>query len=194
MDIDLKELSLRLVRNLSAIRKKDSRQAGMTGSENVGPTGHKLSTRQAFGISGFTLLELAAVVFIISMIAALVFPAFFGTDNKIKAEARKTASLLRYLNDNAISTKSTYPLKFNLQEGVLSWQGLDGEKTEKLQSLVSLTLTSKGTIREGEVTVFFGPLGIQENLAVNLRNEDRDMAVSINPVSGRVKITEGGQE
>jgi general secretion pathway protein H len=194
MDIGLKGLSLRLVSNLSAIRKKDSRQAGMTGSENVGPSGHKLGTRQVSGNAGFTLLELAVVVFIIAMLAAVVFPAFFGTGNKISAEARKTASLLRYLNDNAISTKSVYPLKFNLPDGILSWQGPDGEKTETLKGLASITLTSKGTIKEGEVTVFFGPLGIKENLAVHLRGEDKDMTVSINPVSGRVKIEEGEKE
>lgn len=148
------------------------------------------SNRRASGNAGFTLLELAVVVFIISMIAMLVFPAFFGTGNAIKAEARKTASLLRYLNDNAIATKNIYPLKFSLPDGVLSWQGPDGVKTERLKSLASLTLTSKGNIREGEVTVFFGPLGIGENLAVHLRDEDKDMTVSLSSVSGRVKITE----
>lgn len=143
---------------------------------------------------GFTLIELAVVVFIIAMLAAVVFPAFFRTGDKITAEARKTASLLRYLNDNAIATKSEYTLKFNLSDGVLSWQGPDGEKTEKLKGLTSITLTSKGTITEGEVTVLFGPSGIQENLEVHFRDEDKDMAVSINYVSGRVKITEGEQE
>ncbi len=128
------------------------------------------------------------------MLAALVFPAFLGASDKVKAEARKTASLLRYLNDNAISTKSVYPLKFNLANGVLSWQGPDGEKTERLKTLTSVTLTSKGEIKEGEVTVLFSPMGIQENLMVSLSGENGDMTVSLNPVSGRVKITEGRQQ
>ncbi len=144
--------------------------------------------------TGFTLLELAIAVFIISLLAALVFPAFFGTDSRIKAEARKTASILRYLNDNAIATKNTYPMKFSLPDGILSWQGPDGEKTERMKSLASLTLTSKGNIREGEVTVFFGPLGLGENLAVHLRDKDEEMTVSLSSVSGRVKIIEGKQE
>jgi len=152
------------------------------------------SNRRASWNTGFTLLELAVVVFIISMLAMLVFPAFFGTGNKITAEARKTASLLRYLNDNAIATKNIYPLKFSLPDGVLSWQGPDGGKTERLKSLASLTLTSKGTIKEGEVTVFFGPLGLGENLAVHLRDEDKAMTVSLSSVSGRVKIEEGVKE
>ncbi len=147
-----------------------------------------------FTEAGFTLLELAIVVFIIAMLAALVFPAFFGASDKVKTEARRTASLLRYLNDNAISTKSVYPLKFSLTDGVLSWKGPDGEKTERLKALTSVTLTSKGEVKEGEVTVFFGPLGIQENLMVYLRDESTDMTVSLNPVSGRVKIVEGRQQ
>ena len=150
--------------------------------------------RSSPGKAGFTLLELAIVVFIVSLIAALVFPAFFRTGSEIKAEARKTASLLRYLNDNAIATKNTYPLKFNLQDGVLSWSGPDGDKTDKLKQLASVELTSRGEIKEGEVTVFFGPYGLQENLALHLREEDRELTVSLNPMSGRVKIEEGGQE
>jgi len=143
---------------------------------------------------GFTLLELAVVIFIISLMASLVFPAFYGSDNKLRSEARKTASLLRYLNDNAISAKQIYPLKFDLGEGVLSWKGPDGEKSEKVQSLVGVVLQSKGELKKGEVTVFFGPLGIREYMALHLREGDKDMTVSINPVSGRVKIEEGAKE
>lgn len=144
--------------------------------------------------AGFTLLELAVVVFIISLMAALVFPAFFNSDNKLRSDARKMASLLRYLNDNAISAKETYPLKFNIGEEELSWKGPDGEKTEKVRTLAGVDLQSKGELKKGEVTVFFGPLGIREYLALHLREDEKEMTVSINPVSGRVKIAEGWQQ
>jgi prepilin-type N-terminal cleavage/methylation domain-containing protein len=144
--------------------------------------------------SGFTLLELAAVLFIISLLAALVFPAFYGTNNKLKSDARKLASLLRYLNDNAISAKETYPLKFDLGEEMLSWKGPDGEKSEKVPSLAGVDLQSKGELNKGDVTVFFGPIGISEYMALHLKEDDKEMTVSINPVSGRVKIAEGWQQ
>ena len=143
---------------------------------------------------GFTLLELAVVVFIISLMASLIFPAFYGADSKIRSDARKTASLLRYLNDNAISAKETYPLKFDLGEGELSWKGPDGEKSEKLRSLAGVYLQSKGELKKGEVTVFFGPLGIREYMALHLLEDAKEMTVSINPVSGRVKVAEGWQQ
>src|SRR5208282_1143636 len=79
---------------------------------------------------GFTLLELFAVVFIISLLTAVVLPSLYGlSDNKLKSDARKMASLLRYLNDSSISSKKTLSLKFDLQEGSILWQGPDGEKT-----------------------------------------------------------------
>ena len=111
----------------------------------------------------------------------------------MKSEAKKTASLLRYLNDSAIFTKETYSLKFDLQEGLISWKGPDGEKAEKIKSLAGIRLPSKGEVKEGEATVFFGPLGIQENIEVFLRDKDEGMRVTLNPVSGRVKIIQNGE-
>jgi prepilin-type N-terminal cleavage/methylation domain-containing protein len=147
-----------------------------------------------FTRTGFTLLELAVVIFIISLMASLVFPAFYGSGSKIKSDARRMASLLRYLNDNAISAKETYPLKFDLQEGELSWKGPDGERSEKVASLAGVDLQSKGELKKGDVTVFFSPLGIREYMALHLRDDEKEMTVSINPVSGRVKVAEGWQQ
>jgi len=138
---------------------------------------------------GFTLLELIVVIFIISLLAAVIFPSFSGLgENRLKSEAKKAASLLRYLNDSAIFTKETYSLKFDLQEGLISWKGPDGEKAEKIKSLAGIRLPSKGEVKEGQVTVFFGPLGIQENIEILLKDKGEGMRVTLNPVSGRVKI------
>jgi len=43
------------------------------------------------------------------------------------------------------------------------------------------------------VTVFFEPLGIRENLAVHLLKGDREMTVTLNHISGKVKIKENGR-
>jgi general secretion pathway protein H len=139
---------------------------------------------------GFTLIELILVIFLISLIAAMALPSFYGLSaNKLKSDARRIASLLRYLNDTAISTKETYSLKFDLGEGSLSWKDSGGKKTETFEDLVSLYLPSKGEMKEGQVTIFFGPLGIQELIAVRLRKEDKGMIVTLNPWSGRTKVT-----
>ena len=145
--------------------------------------------------AGFTLLELVVVVFILSLFAALVLPSFYGFGKTgIRSDARKVASLLRFLNDSAIYSKKVFPLQFRLAEKELSWKGPDGEKSEKIGSLVSVTLQSKGQIKEGEITVFFGPMGLQENLDVHLSDGDKEETVSFNSISGRAKVLADGQE
>jgi len=140
---------------------------------------------------GFTLLELIVVIFIISLMAAFVLPSFYGMEEgALKSDARKTASLLQYLNDSSIYTKSTFSLKFDLNDGTLSWDGPEGRKTERIKSVAGLKLPSQGEIREGEVTVFFGPLGAGETVEVELRDQGKGMDVTLNPLSGRVKIDE----
>ncbi len=138
---------------------------------------------------GFTLLELVVVLFIVSLLAAVVFPSFHSLNGKdLKSDAKRAASLLRHLNDSAISRKETYALRFDLQSGSVSWKGPDGEKSEKIRSLAGVKLSSKGEVKEGEVIVFFGPLGVQEGIELLLTREGEEMRVTLNPASGRVKI------
>lgn len=139
--------------------------------------------------NGFTLLELVLVIFILSIIMGLVMPSFYGiVEGRLKAETGRVASLLRYLNDNAIARKETFPLKINLNEKTLKWDANGGDKAERFSSLYSVSTTSTGDISEGEATLFFGPLGLQENLIVTLREKDREMSILFNHLSGRVKI------
>jgi len=144
-----------------------------------------------FRKKGFTLLELMVALFLISLILAIVFPSFSGLqERRLKSEARTIASLLRYLHDNAISTKETTFLKFDLKERVISWEEPEGRKAESFESLEGLNLQSRGEVKEGQIILFFGPLGIQENITVYLREDDQRMRVAFNSVSGRTKIFE----
>ncbi|MDP2167878.1 MAG: prepilin-type N-terminal cleavage/methylation domain-containing protein [Thermodesulfovibrionales bacterium] len=139
---------------------------------------------------GFTLLELIAVIFIISLLAAVAFPSFRGTgERKLRSDARNISSMLRYLNDSAVAAKETYSVKFDIGSGAVLWEGPEGKRTEKFKSIAALYLQSKGTVREGEVKVFAGPMGFQEHLKVHLRDGDNAMTVEFNPISGRTKIT-----
>jgi len=145
--------------------------------------------------TGFTLLELIVVVFIVSVLAAVVFPSISRTGSSdMESEARKIATLLRYLNDNAVASKATYPLKFEIREQKLSWTGPDGERSEKVKTLKAVYLQSRGEVRDSELIVFFGPLGLQENLEVRLGDNEKDIRVVMNAVSGRAKILTGDEK
>jgi len=151
--------------------------------------GIKRDKRRCNGRLGFTLLELVLVIFLVSLLAALIFPSFYRWgDRGLEHDARRIASILRYLNDRAISCKETCSLKVDLQGDVISWKGPDGEKREGFPSLASIMVQSRGEVKEGEVILFFGPLGIQEAIAIRLRAGDKGMRIAFHPVSGKAKI------
>jgi general secretion pathway protein H len=148
--------------------------------------------------AGFTLLELLAVVFLVSLFLALALPSFTGIgEDRVKTDARKFASILRYLNDNAISLKETFPLKITFSDKMVIYEGPEGQKAEKMEELREVELPSQGLLREGDITVFFGPMGASEGLSVRMGGEKNSLSVELNPLSGRVKIVEneypGGQ-
>ncbi len=141
---------------------------------------------------GFTFLELVVAVFIVSLVMAIVFPSFavFG-DNKLKSEAREMASVLRYLNESAASRKETYSISFDLGDNIVSWNGPDGEKKKKFADLTGVTTQSNGRVSSGELKVFFSPLGIQENMDVHMARGDKTLTITLNYLSGKVKIKDG---
>jgi general secretion pathway protein H len=163
----------------------------------------RISTAGTYNRNGFTLLELVVVLFIISLITAILLPSFAGFgENKLKSEAREMASILRYMNDSAITRKENYSLKFDLGDNIISWKGPDGEKSKKFDDLTGVASESKGMISKGELIFFFDPLGARENLDVHISRDNKNMVVSLNHLSGRVKIedesegmeNEGGNE
>jgi len=142
---------------------------------------------------GFSLLELIVALFIISLVLAVVFPSFtvFG-ENRLKAEAREMASILRYMNDSASSIKETFVIKFDLDKNKVSWKGPEGEKTKVFEDLTGVTTQANGTVSKGELIVFFDPLGIKENLSVHMSREKKNVTVTLNHLSGKVKINYEG--
>lgn len=140
--------------------------------------------------SAFTLLELVVVIFLVSLLAALVVPNLQYSENRIRTQARQVASVLRYLNETAASKKVTLAISFNLDEGTITWQDSEGERSESIETLAAVELQSRGAVKEGELVVFFEPLGLREYLLVHLRHDDEVRTVAFNPVSGRVRIIE----
>ena len=140
---------------------------------------------------GFTLLELIVAIFILSIILAVSLPSFSTLgENRITSDAKKLASILRYLNDSAITTKETLSFKVDLQNKTVRYLDPDGEKSERFDTISGVELQTKGMITEGEVTMPFGSSGAAENLIIHLRNDKKALAVAFNALSGRVKITQ----
>ena len=155
---------------------------------------------------GFTLIELAVVLVILSITAMLVMPRLFpGDDAALRSSARTLASTIRYLQDRAIATRSNFNLKFQFPDGTIAVntvsdtgeEGAAGEGALRDRlladgvSVEDVILTTLGRVNEGEVIVRVGMAGLQELLTVHLKSRSGTYTVIAYPVSGKVRIEEG---
>lgn len=145
--------------------------------------------------SGFTLIEILVVVFIISLTIALVMPNFLSTGkNALKTEARHMSSALRYIYDEAVGKKQTYLFNINLDEN--SWGFTSEQETRSFMTKggveVSDVITlANGEISEGELLIEFGPMGPEESILLHLKKGESAYTIIFNHLSGRTKVLEG---
>lgn len=141
------------------------------------------------GKGGFTILELLVVIFLVSLMTALALPSFSVIgESRMQSDAKKLASILRYLNDSAISSKEALMLKVDFREKLLKYKGPDGERVETIANISALELQTKGMVSEGEIILFFNPTGAAEAFSFILKDDEKTVTVSFEPLSGRVKI------
>lgn len=140
--------------------------------------------------SGFTLLELIVVIFIVSLVLATSLPSFTRIgESRIKSDAKKLASIIRYLNDTAVSTKNNVYLKMDFRDRVVSYETPEEKRTEKFESISGVELQSRGMVSDGEVVIFFGSSGAKESFKVYLSDGKGTKTIVLNSLSGRVSIT-----
>lgn len=167
----------------------------------------------ATGISsskGFTLLELVVVLVILASVAALVLPRLSAMlDGETRATARNVATLLRYLDERAISGRIRYRLLVDLNEQritVLQISALGEEQPPEDPFLLrnplagstriaDLTTERLGTVTSGMVKIPYGPGGLSEPLLLHLGDHAaRQYTIQALPVNGSVKVAEGNLE
>lgn len=140
---------------------------------------------------GFTLLELIVTLFLLGLVLGLVIPSFSSLgQQQALAESKRIASILRYVNDTSVITREGCSLTFDLGARTLTYRLPEGEKTETFPSLSAVELSSKGRLSEGEVTLFLDHSGPRESVRVLLADEKKTVSVTLNHLSGRVKIAE----
>lgn len=161
--------------------------------------------------AGFTLLELIVVLFLVSLIAALIFPRLPSSQaSDLRNSARQLAVLMRYLEERAVATKKTYYLRINLDEDRLSVSrketddnknGQDDDQFLKRQPLAKgirvsdISTDQLGTINTGEALISYGPGGRSAPLLLHLAAPDNSYyTIQALPVSGSIKVAAGYQE
>ncbi len=159
--------------------------------------------------NGFTLIELAIVVLLISLFTMISVPLLTsGNKGDLKASTRRLAGTMKYLFNEAALSGLEHRLVFNLNENsyhaeVIEIDGsvgeLDGTTARaNLKSGISftdLTLAGRGSFSQGEVTVRIHPSGWLEETVVHLQDEKRNvLTLRVNPLTGSSEVFEGYRE
>lgn len=178
-----------------------SRALHPVSSRSAGERG-RVKRRKPGGAGGFTLLELMLVVLILGITALLVVPrvSSFGSGD-LKWTSRQFARLIQYLAQESSTTKQTYRLYYNLENGAYWVAALkeNGEFVETSDPLMArrvlprnilfedVITVQQGKVTEGEAFTQFFPVGV-EKTAIHLKQGERKWTLVINSLTGRVKI------
>jgi prepilin-type N-terminal cleavage/methylation domain-containing protein len=160
---------------------------------------------------GFTLLELAIVIFIMALMFTLVVPYTGGYRKaRLKSEARRLAGRASYLFDEASAQKVFFRLVFDLDHQVYGVMRLDpyamptpsfGPDRSSASAPVTMppsiairdvTVGDLGTFSAGTVATQFYPEGYVDATLIHMIDlSGHVMTLVFNPVTGRVLVAEG---
>lgn len=174
-------------------------------------TNPAIKWRQARGnAAGFTLIEIAVVLFLIALMALLIMPSTRGFHfSRLKHEARRLAGRASFLYDQASANKVVLRLTFNLDANVYFVTRLDphaatpaflpdleaGAAPVMLPPDVRIrdvTVEGTGTLARGTISCNFYPEGYVDATVVHLKDPAGTVfTLSFQPLTGRVKIVKG---
>jgi general secretion pathway protein H len=167
------------------------------------------SPRRRHYAPGFTLLEIAIVLFIMGLIMSIALPHFGGlTGARLKSEARRLAGRATYLYDAAANQKVIMRLNFDLDSNSYFVTRLDpyqAAPTFKLQHgmlgrvrmppgirLRDVTVGAGNPATRGVVGCAFYPTGWADATVIHLAaSSGAIFTLVINPLTGRVSILSG---
>ena len=158
--------------------------------------------------SGFTLLELIVIIVILGSVLLVAMPRIpMPGAFSFASEVRRTATLLRYIEDVSGYTKDYYRVSFYLDDEVITVErsgdgenfappgdpSLAGIELSLDTELMDIVLQEHGVVDEGSVSLVFNPTFGAVPFKLHLRDSGGDdvLTLTYSPYSGRVKVIEG---
>ncbi len=186
-----------------------------TGKRGNGETGKRsrFPLRFTFYVlrsSGFTLLELSLVLFIIGLLVTVLVPRLGGLESaRLEASAKRLAALVRYLSGEAAFRGQTYRIQYDLDQQRYGVQILtpsqemktfvadESPMAQPVQlppniTFADIRVPSIGRVNTGQVFTHFYPQGYTDPTVIHLRDQQsRTITVIIPPITGEAAVYEG---
>jgi prepilin-type N-terminal cleavage/methylation domain-containing protein len=162
------------------------------------------------GSPGFTLLELAIVIFIMGLMVTLVMPYLGGFRQvALRSQARRLAGRATYMFDEATGHKLVLRLVFDLDHNGYAAMQLDPYAVQPEFApdtslagrpvmmpaairIRDVTVEGIGTVNRGMVATNFYPEGYVDATVVHLDDASGDvMTLEFSPLTGQVAILSG---
>ncbi|MDO8432969.1 MAG: prepilin-type N-terminal cleavage/methylation domain-containing protein [Candidatus Binatus sp.] len=159
---------------------------------------------------GFTLLELAVVIFIMGLMLSLVMPYLGGFKQAaLRSQARRLAGRATFMYDQAAGHKVVLRLTFNLDMNAYAVARLDPYAIRPVfqpdQSptgrpvilppevqIRDVTVEGIGTVKRGVISTNFYPEGYVNATIVHLQDSSGNvMTLMFTPLTGKVVIARG---
>jgi len=166
--------------------------------------------RASSAAAGFTLLELAIVIFIMGLMISLVLPYLGGfRQAALKSQARRLAGRASFMFDEATGHKLVLRLIFDMDNNGYAAAQLDPyavkpvfapDKTVSGRPIMmpsdirirDVTVEGIGTVSRGVVATNFYPEGYVDATVVHLEDASGDvMTLEFSPLTGQVAIISG---
>lgn len=144
---------------------------------------------------GFTLLELLVVLFIVSLLFALIPPLFSGAvpGAKLKAAVRDLAVTLRLARNQSITRDAETQVYLNLEKPAYA---IGRQAPRALPAGVGLTVAPAATQSTAAATrhvVRFFPDGSSSGTLINLSRGKRSYDLHVGWLTGRVTIIQDAE-
>ncbi len=159
---------------------------------------------------GFTLLEIAIVIFIMGLMLTLVMPYLGGfRQAALRSQARRLAGRATFLYDQAAGHKLVLRLTFDIDHNVYAVASLDPYALQPVFlpdrsptgrpvalpaaiRIRDVTVEGVGTFNRGLVSTNFYPEGYVDATVVHLEDASGHvMTLIFNPLTGKVLINNG---
>jgi Tfp pilus assembly protein FimT len=136
---------------------------------------------------GFSLVEILVLIFIISLFSTVVWPWISEPfKEKTSSEIDSLATTLRYIRDSSVQYKKSFRVEFNFKKKSVTYEvPEEGKRVMKMNTLMGVKTASKGLLKEGQLSIIFGPEGYPEPFVVHFRD---GRCISYNPFSMLIDV------